>query len=203
MNSGNNMKTKLFLLDLGGVIFKLNWQKTFNLVDIPLSFEETYKILFHSSFLEDYETGKINDDEFYKQFQSKTNMKNTKEEFFHAWDSVIDGVIDGIAETLNWAKSKCSLMALTNTNARHYDILWSLLDKNHFEHIFASHLLGVRKPEKEIFNIVLEHTQLSPKEVLFIDDTQENLLAAKELGLKTSHSVNSATMLKEALLAHI
>jgi len=41
----------------------------------------------------------------------------------------------------------------------------------------------VRKPEPEIFHIALERAQVKPEEVLFLDDFEANLEAAKALGI--------------------
>jgi len=38
------------------------------------------------------------------------------------------------------------------------------------------------KPEKEIFDYALEKTSLSPNEILFIDDSEVNVVAAESFG---------------------
>jgi 2-haloacid dehalogenase len=54
-----------------------------------------------------------------------------------------------------------------------------------FKDIIVSGREGVIKPSPEIFAIALERMQLSPDEVLFIDDTAVNIEAAKSLGFRT------------------
>ncbi|MCD8526717.1 HAD-IA family hydrolase [Candidatus Woesebacteria bacterium] len=53
--------------------------------------------------------------------------------------------------------------------------------------VIASGALGHIKPEKEIFTVALEHVPCLPQEVLFIDDSEQNLAGARKLGLQTHH----------------
>jgi len=48
---------------------------------------------------------------------------------------------------------------------------------------YYSYLMGVRKPDAEIFMMVLQDSQLVPKETLFIDDNLANCLTARQLGM--------------------
>ncbi|MCJ7468363.1 MAG: HAD-IA family hydrolase, partial [Maribacter sp.] len=46
-----------------------------------------------------------------------------------------------------------------------------------------SHEIGLRKPDREIFQFVLDDNGLIAEETLFIDDSKENTDAASALGL--------------------
>ena len=48
----------------------------------------------------------------------------------------------------------------------------------------------MRKPEEEIYKYVLKVLDLSPKNILFIDDLGINLKPAKKLGFHTYKAVN-------------
>lgn len=54
-----------------------------------------------------------------------------------------------------------------------------------FEAFFTSCYLGVRKPSERIFRIALDILGLQPDEALFVDDREENIVAAELVGLKT------------------
>lgn len=47
------------------------------------------------------------------------------------------------------------------------------------------------KPEKDIFNKLIERYKIDPKESVFIDDTDENVEQAKKLGFQTIHFKNN------------
>lgn len=43
--------------------------------------------------------------------------------------------------------------------------------------------VSLRKPDHKIYKILLDKLSLSPQDVIFIDDKEENVLAAKQLGI--------------------
>jgi len=55
-----------------------------------------------------------------------------------------------------------------------------------FEKTYYSHLVGMRKPDAEIFELVMQEQQLDPAETLFIDDSPQHLATAKQLGWHTA-----------------
>ena len=49
--------------------------------------------------------------------------------------------------------------------------------------MYLSHEIGLRKPNKEAFQIILEENKLKPNEVFFIDDSSQHIEEAKKLGI--------------------
>ena len=43
------------------------------------------------------------------------------------------------------------------------------------------------KPEREIYDALLEKYQLNPTECVFLDDNRSNIIAANQLGMATIH----------------
>lgn len=56
------------------------------------------------------------------------------------------------------------------------------LDK-YFGRIFVSYEINIRKPDPKIFKYLLDNINLKPEECLFVDDKEENVSAAKQLGM--------------------
>ena len=54
-----------------------------------------------------------------------------------------------------------------------------------FSVFFSSCFLGVRKPDESIYRLVLQTTQRTPEECIFIDDREVNLECPRELGINT------------------
>ena len=54
-----------------------------------------------------------------------------------------------------------------------------------FDKVYYSHELGMRKPDKEIFEYVLKDSNSSAEETLFIDDTSRHLQGGSAVGLHT------------------
>jgi putative hydrolase of the HAD superfamily len=83
-------------------------------------------------------------------------------------------------------------MALLTNNVREWEPLWrSMMPVDEvFELVVDSAFVGMRKPEPEIYELTLERMRamdgagdLSPADCLFIDDLEQNVAAARALGM--------------------
>jgi len=54
-----------------------------------------------------------------------------------------------------------------------------------FDHCTWSYVLNLAKPDPEIYRKTAEALNATPEEILFIDDREENIVAAKALGFQT------------------
>jgi putative hydrolase of the HAD superfamily len=72
------------------------------------------------------------------------------------------------------------------------DAPWDLYDGYdldlRYDAVVISERHGLRKPEPEIFRLVLTRLQLPAEECVFVDDTEQYLSAAAELGFTTVHA---------------
>ena len=57
--------------------------------------------------------------------------------------------------------------------------------RRYFPAFFSSCFLGLRKPDEAIYRMVLQVTQRTPQECIFIDDREVNLECPRELGINT------------------
>ena len=62
----------------------------------------------------------------------------------------------------------------------------SLRYRDLFDVEFYSYQLGVAKPASEYFRAIVERLSLAPAEVLFIDDHERNVAAARSVGIHAS-----------------
>ena len=88
------------------------------------------------------------------------------------------------------ASKKYKLILLSNTSELHID--WvkkhvSFFDefKNCFDAFYLSQEIHLRKPNRDIFEFVLDENHLTATECLFIDDVKDNTEAANQLGIHT------------------
>ncbi len=81
------------------------------------------------------------------------------------------------------------------------DWLESEIDKNNlrnlFDHFLNSYQVKIQKPDTKIFDLALKQTNSKPVETLFIDDSEKNIIAAKNLGIKTIQFRNFEQFYKE------
>jgi FMN phosphatase YigB (HAD superfamily) len=92
------------------------------------------------------------------------------------------------------------VVAGTNTIAPHYDIHLRRGDYDIFDIVYASHLMGLAKPDPAFYTCILEHESCSADRAVFIDDFPENVEAARALGIG-SLLFTGAEQLKKDLTA--
>ncbi|TYB79652.1 HAD family hydrolase [Bizionia myxarmorum] len=142
---------------------------------------------------EAYEQGHISSEEFIGFYKNEFGDLN-ETEILDAWNFILRDFPMHRLEFIKQLASdkKFQLILLSNTNALHikwiqeqvpfYDVF-----KGQFDQFYLSHEIQLRKPNHSIYQFVLETNNLDPESCLFIDDTEENILAASELGIHTWH----------------
>ena len=93
-------------------------------------------------------------------------------------------------------------MALLTNNVREWEPLWRAklpeIDEI-FEVVVDSAFVGMRKPDREIYELTLERLGdgLAPEECLFVDDVDVNCEAAVSLGMQAVHYVDADQAIAE------
>lgn len=186
MKEYNGLEAAIF--DLGGVIFGISlkpiiksWAESAGVP--PQKIAEKFKA---DSHYERFETGEISPDEYRAYVCRVHGIQLSDEDFDRGWNDIYLDVIPGMESILEELQKHLRLVVLTNTNQihasewrkRYRDIL------TYFEKVFASHEIGARKPNSEAFQIVLDHLNIEPDKVVFIDDRVENVRGAESVGLR-------------------
>ncbi len=56
-----------------------------------------------------------------------------------------------------------------------------------FDELVFSNEVGLVKPDREIYKLIMQRMNTCPEECIFVDDSQENIAAAETLGMKGIH----------------
>lgn len=179
------------IFDLGGVIVDLEPQRTLNefaiLANKPVpDILEQYTV--HASFPA-YETGRIGEEEFRSSIRSMFNLEISDEEIDRCWNAMLVAIPPEKLTMLTRLKEHFTTIALSNTNSIHLAYIQEVMLKGqplnpYFHYAHYSHQLGMRKPDREIFEYVLNLHTLVPGHALFMDDNMDNINAAKALGIE-------------------
>ncbi|MEY8022076.1 HAD family hydrolase [Muriicola sp. SD30] len=151
--------------------------------------EELYPMIFS------FEKGLLTSSEFVKMAQNYFPGIEEKK-LITAWNAIIldfpEPRLDFIKDLA--AKGKFRLFLLSNTNVLHIERVKEEMGKETyeifrdcFEGFYLSHEMKMRKPDAEVFRTILATHSLRPQETLFVDDTLEHILSARNLGLQTWH----------------
>jgi 2-haloacid dehalogenase len=121
--------------------------------------------------------------------------------FYDQWEKMIKGTIAQNVSLLRKLKEKYKLYGLTNWSAETFPIVFKRYPFfTLFDGIVISGEEKLIKPDKKIFELMLERYHLEAKNALFIDDNINNIQTAKEMGFATIH-VQEKTDLKRELYA--
>ena len=100
-----------------------------------------------------------------------------------ASDLGTDGILPAMAELVADVHRRCQTILLTN-NAQGAG--WrEAFPFELFDHVLDSSVLGLRKPDPRIYKELIRVAGCRAEEIVFIDDWEENLPAAADLGIAT------------------
>lgn len=185
------MDYKTIIFDFGGVILNIDFSLThkafqnLGIKDLDVKFSQSQQ----SGFFDKFEKGEMSPQEFREEIKLMLKSDISDKELDEAWNKMLLDIPKQRIEWILKLKKKYQCVLLSNTNQIHYDYYRYNLEKEHgykmfsdlFDNTYFSHEIGMRKPDSEIYNFVLEDLNLDSTDVLFVDDTQKNIDAAKQL----------------------
>lgn len=188
---------KNIIFDLGGVLLNIDYQKPIDsFKELGISnIESVFTQFIQNDISIQYEKGLISDDNFRHHLKTYTRKNISDEEINYAWNSILLNFPEERFEMLRTLKSKYNLYLLSNTNSLHQDAfnkilapqIHPLLLDDFFIKAYYSHKIGLRKPDTETFNYVLNDAGILPNETLYIDDSIQHIETAKRLNFITHH----------------
>ena len=200
-------KPKNIIFDLGGVILNIDFKQTaLAFAELGIgNFNEYYTLQTVTPLFEKLEIGAIDADNFYNEFRELAQLSSlTTEQIMHAWNALL---LDFPPERIQWLKdikNRYRIYLLSNTNEIHHTAFTQIYKQQigncEFDSLFVktyySYKMGLRKPSKEIFEVVLKDENLQAAETVFIDDSEVNIFAAASVGLQTIYLPSPKTLLE-------
>lgn len=185
----NSVEALLF--DLGGVVIEIDFDRVYS--HWALSSNQSLEIIksrfaFDSNY-ERHERGEIDASEYFASLRKSMEINITDEEFMVGWNSLYVGEIPGVSTLLSKVAEKLSIYAFTNSNFTHQRV-WSKQFKqvlSLFQEVFVSSEIGKRKPEPAAFYAISCEIGVKLENILFFDDSLENIVGAKKVGMQTVH----------------
>lgn len=126
---------------------------------------------------------------FYEIVLKEINYPNITEEIIEllAKDNVYNDdkflFFDDVEESLNILKDKFLLGIVSDTWPSLERVFINKGLRKYFSTFVMSSVYGSNKSENLLFEIAIKDLDISPKEVIFVDDSEANLKVAEELGL--------------------
>lgn len=198
-------KVHNIIFDLGGIFINLDFQKTtqaFQQLGIQ-NFQQFFSQNHSNDLFIALETGKITPNEFFESLRKTTGINADNQTITDAWNAMLLNFPPERIEWLNKINKQYPVYLFSNTNIIHYNCFMQLFQRDvgmqnfneQFLKAYYSHEMGMRKPDADGFEYILQQNNLKPEETLFIDDTVANINTAKALGFQTIHLTAPQTVL--------
>ncbi len=190
-------KIENIILDYGNVIFMIDFKKSQEAFT-QLGISKAGEIFAHHgqiALFDDFDKGLASPNDFRDGIRKLTgNFDLTDTAIDTAWNALLIGVPPGKHDLLMELHNKFRTFLLSNNNAIHYAYCMQHIQDSYgvadntvfFEKTYYSHLMGMRKPDSEIFEVVLKENGLIPEHTLFVDDSPQHLETAASLGIHTA-----------------
>ena len=174
--------------DVGGVLLTNAWdrtQRTAALEHFHMDEEEFHDR--HEMVVSSFERGKITLDEYLDRtvfYRARPFPRDAFRDFMFSLSQPFPDVL-AFAQALS--DSGKYFMGTINNESR--ELNYYRIEKNGLRRIFrlfiSSCFVGLRKPERDIYRLALETTQIPAEACCFIDDRALNLECAAKLGMHT------------------
>ncbi len=198
------MQPAVIFFDLGNVLFEVRHEVLYTGLErgSDLDGSTIRDFLRNSDLITRFRLGKIDAPSFFSSLKKELRFQGSEERLVSLWCAIILPIPENFACVYRLHPLH-RLGIISNTNETHCSYLESNFEVlDCFETKIYSHQAGLEKPSLEIFEKSLLQMGVLPEESLFIDDKQENVAAAEQLGLSTIHLTDSRSLpirLEEAL----
>lgn len=178
---------KAVIFDMGDVLFGWNPQ-----ADTKVSVQKL-RSMTQCALWHEFERGTIQTEECYQQLGQTFSVSPSEiaATFAQTTGSLTpNGEMTALVRDLR-RQTDISVYMMTNIPRPDFDQLratgyvW-----DHFDRIFASGYEGMRKPDLCFYAHVLDKIGVLPAETIFVDDKEENVSAARELGMEAVQCVD-------------
>jgi len=184
----------VLLLDLGGVLADLG--DPVAAMRLGMTLPEFWKTWTSSPVVRALETGQVNEEEFLREIPAVLGCSPDTPfgPRFHAWQLLL---FSGVEACVRNAARRYRVALLSNTNKLHWQQVTSasrMFDS--FEHVFLSYETGHYKPEPAAFHDVMDFFNCAPDDIVFLDDSEPNIVAARKLGIDAHQVVGGAELIE-------
>lgn len=193
------------IFDLGGLFIDVYMDRFATSLEAMLGKEVQPGLekLQNEKFFDAYETGHVHTAQFLDTLATTFGRHFSHEQYAACWNAILGRVQLDQLQLIQPLRNHCDVVLLSNTNSLHVEALEGEFEQSHpgeklsnfFDRIYYSQLIGLRKPEPQVFAHVVEQGAFNPAHTLFIDDSAGHLLGAQAKGLQTLLHPQNAPLL--------
>ena len=172
------------IFDWGGVLIKgTHTGGVIRIIEERFGLKDTFSLIDSQMVILD--SGESNLEEFTETINKEYSITIPLDEM----NSIFEEAIvpdDEMMDLVKRLKKKYKLILLSNNNHPTIKILRQKYQQMLalFEKVYLSAELKIRKPDKKLFDYVINDLGLKPEECLFIDDKEKNIKGSEAAGMK-------------------
>ncbi|MEK6984634.1 MAG: HAD family phosphatase [Nanoarchaeota archaeon] len=193
---------KAIIFDLGGVYFtdgtskavkKVSRKYNLNSRDVSDFFGTKNKI----GRL--YRQGRLSSRQFWQEFQRQFKIKVNKDDIIKQWILCYKPIQENLNLIIKLRKKGLKIYFLSDNVKERTQVLQRKYNfLRNFDYGIFSHEAGITKKDGDrIFKLILKKTSNDPANVIFIDDKEDYVKIARELGMNALHYKNTKQLEKE------
>jgi putative hydrolase of the HAD superfamily len=189
VNTKEGMSITTLVFDFGNVLGLFSHRKAAEQLAAYGGTPEHIQAFFFTGDLEDtFELGRIAPSAYANLVRDACRLSCTDEQFRAAFADMFT-LNESVCALVPHLKRRYRLLLLSNTNALHAAQFRSQFATTlgHFDALVLSHEVGLRKPDRRIYEHCRGVAGRPAHECLFIDDLEANVAAARACGWKGLH----------------
>jgi len=177
------------VFDIGGVLFTNGTAEAIKKISKRFGIDEQkVREILMGELGERYRRGEITREEFWESARRLWGDSVDVEEASKIWHECYKPRKDVFELLEELKRSGYRLFFLSDSTEERNEFLerkYGFL--RYFEDGVFSHEVGMKKPERRIYELLIRKTNMKASELVFIDDRKEFLEPARKLGMKTIH----------------
>jgi glucose-1-phosphatase len=194
------------LFDVGGVLVRLSGVERLRAWTGPeRSDDEIWHLWLHSRAVRAFESGRISEAAFAEELIGEMDLPVAPAELLEEFVRWIPDLFPGARELVEGVVAGVHRATLSNSNSLHWPRIMNEEDGmglgGCFDSHFVSHLTGRIKPDPEAFEHAIRALGCRASSIVFVDDNQINVDAARELGIR-AHRTRGAAEARSVLLEY-
>ena len=188
------------IFDLGGVILNIDYHITINrFKEMGIrDFDQLYSQAQQLNLFDMFEKGQISEIEFVTKLQQHFHIETDDQTIIDSWNAMLLDFPVYRKETLEMFSKRFNIVLLSNTNETHVRAFKKIIMNTFgsywfdevFQNVYYSNEIGMRKPNKEVFEFVLNDNNFKAENTLFFDDSIQHIEGARNAGIEAVHLTN-------------
>ena len=184
---------KAIVFDIGGVLINLDMDGCIRAFRSNLGFDRITELLdpcHQKGIYGDMEAGLVSADEFRAEVLRNSRPGSQPEDVDRSMFALLAGMAPDTVETLKALKERYPLYLLSNNNPIAMGHIlrmfrdYGIDPETTFREQFISCEMKMLKPSARIYEAVVARIGLPADEILFVDDSETNVEAARKAGLQ-------------------